>query len=187
MSPIHVFSKETPRMVSRTSFRAGLTGLALMLLALLAPLVVHAADDSALRSLLMQFREAADFTEKTALVEKLAAQDHPRTAILLKALADSRLYYQADGDRVVIGLNDAPEMTIEDAVSGEALGQTGKRELDRVTANNRLRAMIENLLASLGLASADPQTTQGRCGVLSAQSRPGGRGTAEGAAGSRTG
>ena len=144
-------------MVSRTSFRAGLTGLALMLLTLLAPPVVHAADDSALRSLLTQFREAADFTEKAALVENLAALDHPRTAILLKALADSRLYYQTDGDRVVIGLNDAPEIAIEDAVSGEALGQTSKRELDRVTANNRLRAMIENLLASLGLASADPQ------------------------------
>jgi urea transport system permease protein len=144
-------------MVSRSLFRAGLTGLALMLLALLAPPVVHAADDSALRSLLTQFREAADFTEKAALVENLAALDHPRNAIILKALADSRLYYQTDGDRVVIGLDDATEMTIKDAVSGEALGQTGKRELDRITANNRLRAMIENLLASLGLASADPQ------------------------------
>jgi urea transport system permease protein len=144
-------------MVSRSLFRAGLTGLALMLLALLAPPVVHAADDSALRSLLTQFREAADFTEKTALVENLAAQDHPRTAIILKALADSRLYYQTDGDRVVIGLDDATEIAIEDAISGEALGQTGKRALDRITANNRLRAMIENLLASLGLASADPK------------------------------
>jgi urea transport system permease protein len=144
-------------MVSRPLFRAGLTGLVLMLFALIAPPVVHAADDSALRSLLVQFREAADFTEKTTLVENLAAQDHPRTAIILKALADSRLYYQTDGDRFVIGLDDAPEMAIEDAMSGEALGQTGKRELDRITANNRLRAMIENLLASLGLASADPQ------------------------------
>ncbi len=141
-------------MVSRTSFRAGLTGFVLLWLALLTPLMVHAADDPALRSLLIQFREA-DFAGKTALVESLAAQDHPRTALILRALADSRLYYQ--GDRVVIGLNDAAEIAIEDAVSGEALGQTSKRELDRVTANNRLRAMIENLLASLGLASADPQ------------------------------
>jgi urea transport system permease protein len=144
-------------MVSRSLFRAGLTGLALLLLALIAPPVVHAADDSALRSLLTQFREAADFTEKAALVENLAALDHPRNAIILKALADSRLYYQTDGDRFVIGLDDAAEITIEDAINGEALGQTGKRELDRITANNRLRAMIENLLASLGLASADPQ------------------------------
>jgi urea transport system permease protein len=57
----------------------------------------------------------------------------------------------------VIGLNDAAEITIEDAVSGEALGQVNKRDLDRITANNRLRSLIENRLASLGLASADPQ------------------------------
>ncbi len=141
-------------MVSRPLFRAG---LALMLLTLIASPVVHAADDSALRSLLTQFRKAADFTEKTALVENLAALNHPRSAIILKALADSRLYYQTDGDRMVIGLNDAADVSIEDAISGEALGQTSKRTLDRVTANNRLRAMIENLLASLGLASADPK------------------------------
>jgi urea transport system permease protein len=48
-------------------------------------------------------------------------------------------------------------MAIEDAVSGEALGQVGKRSLDRITANNRLRSLIEDRLASLGLASADPQ------------------------------
>ena len=59
-----------------------------------------------------------------------------------------------EGDRVVIGLNDAAEVAIEDAVSGEALGQTSKRGLDRITANNRLRSLIENRLAGLGLASA---------------------------------
>ena len=65
--------------------------------------------------------------------------------------------YKRQGDRVVIGLNDAAEVAIEDAVSGEALGQTSKRGLDRITANNRLRSLIENRLAGLGLASADPR------------------------------
>ncbi|MDQ5908576.1 MAG: urea transport system permease protein [Pseudomonadota bacterium] len=143
-------------MVSRTPFCAGLAGLALMLVALLTSPTLYAADDATLQTTLVQLREA-DFAEKAALVESLAAQDHPRMATILKALADSRLYYQTDGDRVVIGLNDAAEITIEDAVSGAALGQAGKRDLDRITANNRLRGMIENLLASLGLASADPQ------------------------------
>jgi hypothetical protein len=71
-------------MVSRTSFRAGLTGLALLLLTLFAASSVRAADDDALRTILMQLREA-DFTEKAALIETLVGMDHPRIAAILSA------------------------------------------------------------------------------------------------------
>lgn len=143
-------------MVSRTPFRAGLAGLALMLLALFAPLSVQAADDEALRAALTQLREA-DFTEKAALVATLVNMDHPRVAIILNALAAGRLYYQEDGGRMVIGLSDEVEIPIEAAVTGEALGTITKRDLDRIRVNNRLRSLIEDSLASLGLSSVDPQ------------------------------
>ncbi len=143
-------------MVSRTPFRAGLTGLALLVLALFAPPLAHAADDATLRDVLAQLHDA-DFSGKATLVETLVGLDHPRVAAILNALAASRLYYQEEGSRVVIGLDDESEMAIEEAVTGEALGTIGKRDLERITANNRLRALIENQLASLGLSSADPQ------------------------------
>ncbi len=143
-------------MPSRPLIRAGFLTLALAWLALLAIGPAHAADDAAARTLLAQLREA-DFSGKTALIEQLAALDHPRIATALKALADSRLYYQEAGNRVVIGSGDGADIAIEDAVSGAALGQISKRDLDRITTNNRLRTLIENRLASLGLASADPE------------------------------
>ena len=143
-------------MVSRTSFRAGLTGFALLLLALFAASSVRAADDDALRTVLTQLREA-DFTEKAVLIETLVGMDHPRIAAILSALPESRLYYQEENDRTVIGLGDDSEIAIEDAITGDALGQVVKRDLDRIRVNNRLRSLIEDRLASLGLSSADPQ------------------------------
>jgi urea transport system permease protein len=142
-------------MVSRTSFRAGLTGLALLALALLAPTSVQAANDEEIRTVLTEFREA-DFAEKAALIETMVVMDHPRVALILNALSDGRLYYAETADRTVIGLGDDLEIAIEDAVTGEALGRVVKRELDRIRVNNRLRSQIENQLASLGLSSADP-------------------------------
>ncbi len=141
----------------RTPISAGLLALALALPALFgaAPASADVGPDDEVRASLAQFRDA-DFDGKTELIEKLVTLNHPRVAAILKALSDSLLYYLEEGDRVVIGLNDAAEVAIEDAVSGEALGQTSKRGLDRITANNRLRSLIENRLAGLGLASADP-------------------------------
>lgn len=140
-----------------TPASARMTLVLLALVSLFGPLPAHAAnEDGALRTTLNQLREA-DFDGKAELVETLVISNHPRVATILNALYDSRLYYQEDGDHTVIGLNDAAEIAIEDAVTGTALGQVSKRSLDRITANNRLRSLIENRLASLGLASADPQ------------------------------
>jgi urea transport system permease protein len=141
-------------MPSRTLIRAGF--LALTLLALFGASPARADDDDAVRAILAQLRDA-DFDGKAELVESLVTSNHPRLATILQALSDSRLYYQEEGNRTVIGLNDAAEMAIEDAVTGETLGSVSKRGLDRITANNRLRSLIENRLAGLGLANADPQ------------------------------
>jgi urea transport system permease protein len=146
-------------MPSRLLIRAGLLTLALTLLTLLGASPVRAADDAAVRATLAQLRDA-DFDGKADLVEALVTSNHPRLIPILNALYDSRLYYQEDGDRVVIGLNDAAEITIEDAVTGVVLDPASKRSLDRITANNRLRSPIENRLAGLGLASADPRQRQ---------------------------
>ncbi|MBL8260567.1 MAG: urea ABC transporter permease subunit UrtB [Candidatus Competibacteraceae bacterium] len=135
--------------------RAGFLTLVFAMALLAVPTPARAADDAVARALLAQLREA-DFSDKARLVEQLAALEHPRIATILKALADSRLYYQEAENRAVIGLDDAPTIAIEDAVGGAALGQAGKRDLEKITANNRLRNLIENRLASLGLASADP-------------------------------
>ncbi len=147
-------------MSSRPLMNAGIVTIAIALLALLfgtAP--ACAADDEAVRASLVQLRDA-DFDSKAEWIEKLVTLHHPRVATILKALSDSRLYYQEEGDRVVIGLGDDTDIAIEDAVSGAVLGPVSKRSLDRITANNHLRSLIENRLASLGLTSTDSQQRQ---------------------------
>ena len=114
------------------------------------------AGDDELRTTLLQLHDA-DFDSKATLIETLAALDHPRVALILNALSASQLYYQADPERIVIGTGDGAEITIEDAVSGAALGPVTKRDLERITTNNQMRSLIEDRLASLGLSSADPQ------------------------------
>ncbi len=146
-------------MPSRTLLRAGFLTLVLALLPLFATPPAYAADDAAVRAALAQLRDA-DFDGKAELIETLVNSNHPRLVPILKALSDSRLYYQEEGDRVVISLSGDTDIAIEDAVSGATLGQTSKRGLDRITANNRLRSLIENRLAGLGLASADPRQRQ---------------------------
>ena len=144
-------------MSARPLIRAGLFTFALTLVTLFSVATpAHAADDTAVQATLAQLRDA-DFDGKSELVETLAASSHPRLFNILNALYDSRLYYQEEGNRTVIALNDATEIMIEDAVTGVALGSVNKRSLDRITANNSLRSLIENRLAGLGLASADPQ------------------------------
>jgi urea transport system permease protein len=142
-------------MAPRPSFRAGLTGFALLLLACFAPLPAQAGDEE-LRATLAPLR-AADFSTKAVLVETLVAANHPRTVAILTAFTTNRLHYAAAFDRMVISADSAAEMTVEDAVTGEALGPVGRRDLDRITTNNRLRALIGDRLARMGLASADPR------------------------------
>jgi len=135
-------------------------GFLLLAFALLAPFIASSAHavaaDDEIRATLAQLPDA-DFDGKAELIEKLVTLNHPRVATILRALSDSRLYAQEEPKRIVIGSGDGAEIAIEEAVSGEALGQVGKRDLDRITANNRLRSLIEDRLASLGLTSADPR------------------------------
>ena len=87
-------------MPSRTPIRAGFLVLVLTLLVLFGASPARAANDDEVRATLAQLPDA-DFDGKTELIEKLVTLDHPRIATILKALSDSRLYYQEDPGRVV--------------------------------------------------------------------------------------
>jgi hypothetical protein len=85
-------------------------------------------DDDCLTPALAQLREAADFDRKGDVDGNAGDPGSSSVAPFSRrcptAACTTRKTRRPDGDRS----GDAAEITIEDAVTGEALGQSGKRE-----------------------------------------------------------
>ena len=97
------------------------------------------------------------FGEKAEAARAIAATTHPRTLEVLTALLDAELYTERKTDRVVFanGL-DGGGFNIRDAVTGEGLGQVGRRGAKKISVNNRLRGLLRGLIAGIRLDDRDP-------------------------------
>ena len=90
-------------------------------------------------------------------VEALAAIDHPRTIIVLDAMLSGRLYYRKKDQRIVIADPAEKGFAISDAITGEDLGEAGKRKVKRISLNNQLRTVLRTAIARLSLGNPDPE------------------------------
>ena len=97
------------------------------------------------------------FGEKEEAARAIAGHRHPRTLEVLTALLDAELYTERKTGRVVLakGLNGGG-FTIRDAVTGEELGQVGRRGARKISVNNRLRGLLRGLIAGIRLDDEDP-------------------------------
>ena len=97
------------------------------------------------------------FGEKAEAARAIAAHTHPRTLEVLTALLDAELYTERKTDRVVFanGL-DGGGFNIRDAVTGEGLGQVGRRGAKKISVNNRLRGLLSGLIAGIRRDDKDP-------------------------------
>ena len=97
------------------------------------------------------------FGEKAEAARAIAAHTHPRTLEVLTALLDAELYTERKTDRVIFanGL-DGGGFNIRDAVTGEGLGQVGRRGAKKISVNNRLRGLLRGLIAGIRLDDKDP-------------------------------
>ena len=97
------------------------------------------------------------FEEKAEAARAIAALTHPRTLEVLTALLDAELYTERKTDRVVFAKGrDGGAFNIRDAVTGEELGQVGRRGAKKISVNNRLRGLLRGLIASIRLDNEDP-------------------------------
>lgn len=96
----------------------------------------------------------------SAAVAALGRSPHPRSGVVLEALADGALYLRRDDQRVVIAARDGREYRLTDAASGTALPPAGRRDVSRITANNALRAQIDRVVARAGLTHGDAAVRQ---------------------------
>lgn len=143
----------------RTTRRTGLVAaLAAFLLALCATLPAAAQDASAEAALKAALPKLTDnsFSVKGQAIQEIAASGDPRALELLQAIQEGDLYYQKSDDRIVYTADAESGYDIRDALTGEALGNVGKRKVKKVSINNQLRSVLKGVIGSLELTSPDP-------------------------------
>jgi len=99
----------------------------------------------------------ASFKVKEAAAQAIADTGDPRAILLLKTLLVGDLYYRKDDDRIVYVEPAGRGWALTDALSGEALGEVGRRDVRKITVNNRMRSALRASIASLNLESPDPE------------------------------
>ncbi len=97
------------------------------------------------------------FSKKAQAIDLLANSGEQRALALLKAMRGGDLYYVKRDKRIVLADRIDSGYRIRDALSGEALGETGKRSIKKVSINNTLRTQLSQAVALLQLAANDPQ------------------------------
>jgi urea transport system permease protein len=126
-------------------------------LRLLALLLVLLAPSAALADLaddLQGLREDS-YDAKGAAVERIVAGGDERAVPILEAFLDGRLFLSGAEDRLVIGEDSTGGYRIFDALTGEALGEVGKRDVSKIRINNKLRQLVKGSLGALTLGSKD--------------------------------
>ncbi|HMA16331.1 MAG: hypothetical protein ACM35H_06985, partial [Bacteroidota bacterium] len=94
------------------------------------------------------------YDAKGKAVERILAGGDERAVPVLEAFLDGRLFVTKD-ERLVIGEDSAGGYRIFDALTGEALGEAGKRDVSKVKINNKLRQQVKGSLGALTLGSRD--------------------------------
>lgn len=132
--------------------------LVLLLLAtcFLLPSNSFAADEGKFQQSLELFKERS-FSKKEQAVQLLADSGHEKSVYLLEQLQDGNLYNLKNSDQLVIAERGGSGYLIKDALTQEDMGEVGRRDVKKVSINNRLRGAIKGALALLTMSSPDPQ------------------------------
>jgi len=98
--------------------------------------------------------------DKIAAIDALAASDDGRARDILQAMLDGRLYRVKADDRIVFADKVDGGFDIVDALTGEDLGEVGKRDVKKIKANNRLRGKLRGIIGGMSLLSKDAEVRQ---------------------------
>jgi urea transport system permease protein len=128
----------------------------LRLLLVLVGMLLPSAAWADLAEDLEGLREGS-YNAKGEAIERVVAGGDPRAVPILEAFLEGRLFLTDDEDRMVIGADSAGGYLIFDAITGEALGEVGKRDVSKIKINNKLRQLVKGSLGALTLGSPDPR------------------------------
>jgi len=90
-------------------------------------------------------------------IADLVATGESASAPVLEALGAGKLFYRKSDGLVVAAEKAGKNYKISDPLTGEDLGETGKRDIKKIKVNNKLRRIIRASLGSLTLMAPDPE------------------------------
>ena len=124
-------------------------------LSLLSAFFLLFALSAAAESEALDRLKSKSFAEKTRAVEELAASGSDNARAVLEALLAGQLYYLKKDQRLVLAEKRDRQYALTELSSGSPLGLVKKREIKKISTNNKLRAKIRALLAAMDLSSPD--------------------------------
>ena len=110
-----------------------------------------APDTAALA--LLDALDVDSYRDKGEAITAILQSDDERARDWLQALLDGRLQRSEDGRMVVVLENRGREWPVADALTGEALGEMSRRDLNRIGINNALRNQLRSAIAVVDLYS----------------------------------
>lgn len=127
-----------------------------LLISLLAwfPMAIQAQEDDG--QALLEALDTRSFDDKSDAITAIIESEQERADVWLQALLDSDLQRLKDDGRFVIALETAGlDVTVEDAMTGEAIGEVSRRDLDRLTINNALRTQLRSAISLVELYNGE--------------------------------
>ena len=114
-------------------------------------------SDTTFLATLGELRDAT-FDDKDKIVERLAESGHPSVAAVLTALAEDRLYFRNQDQKIFLikpGEEDSPTLDLIDPLTLKSAGSASSDDLSKILTNNHLRRILQTTLARFKLSSAD--------------------------------
>ncbi|MDQ7729497.1 urea ABC transporter permease subunit UrtB [Halomonas sp. SpR8] len=109
------------------------------------------SDSAALE--LLEALDVESYTAKGEAITAILQSDDERARDWLQALLDGRLQRTDDGRFVLVLENRGRDWPVADVLTGEALGEMSRRDLERVGINNNLRNQLRSAIAVVDLYS----------------------------------
>ena len=122
---------------------------------LFMPVQVSAADSEQVSSFetVVPRLVTKSYREKESIISELSALEDERLVPLFREMLEGRLQYLKKSAQIVF-IEDAPDgYAVTDAITGDALGVVGKRDVKKVKVNNKLRGILRSEIAKLSLKS----------------------------------
>ena len=124
------------------------------LLTALMLLVALPAQAATLEELVARLPDG-NYNDRAKVIDEIAATGDARAVQILEALGEGDLQQMKSDDRIVRIVKEGRKSTAFDALTGEALGEIGRRDASKIKVNNSLRRTIASAIGRMTLMSPD--------------------------------